>query len=119
MDPLTQGVITGVIANGLTAIVGQEAPELTSDEMFGAFCLIAAMLEASDDVKQLPRLIKKAQHPCFNGLRETLLARIGNKKTDQVQVELDQCGLNSRQQDLTRRWVDREINFVERKPLEG
>jgi hypothetical protein len=86
--------------------------KLTSEELFGAFCLMATMLEADEEEKQLSDWIKSDRRSFMDQVREVFLARIERQKTGQTRLDVDECGFGPKQQELVRQWVRGELNFV-------
>ncbi|MBI2264048.1 MAG: hypothetical protein HYU64_02565 [Armatimonadetes bacterium] len=99
----------------------EPAPELDSDRLFGAFMLLAAMLEPADSpasregVEHLPKLVRSNQ-PFFSFyFRLILVARFDNTVPDgKVKDEMEKCGFTSDQRSFIRRWIRREINLIEK-----
>lgn len=89
------------------------ASKLPSESLFGAFCLAATMLEAHEEDRELLDHVKTAHHPCLDIFQEIFLARLGSRHTGQASLHTPVPGLTERQQEFVRRWVRREINFVE------
>ena len=92
---------------------------LDSEVLFGAFVLIAVLLEAEKlRIQNLKGIeaIKKSQFPFFNLIRSAFIARFEEVPADKVQAEMDRCGFTTEQQDFVWRWILREANFVENLP---
>jgi hypothetical protein len=98
-----------------------EAFSLGPEACFGAFALLATILEASA-LKEKPEKrepkelvsIKKSQHVFLDLMRWVFLARFEQVESTKVQEELDRCGFGAEQQAFAWMWVRKEIDFVQR-----
>lgn len=91
----------------------REPMVLSPDALFAAFALLAAILEASDELKQLPgKAVREIRRPFFDSLRWIFVARFDSAETEKVQAEMDRCGFTTEQQTFGWRWVRREIDLV-------
>jgi hypothetical protein len=90
---------------------------LDSDILFGAFTLLAVMLEFG--TKQLHEHLKKSQIHLFNSIRWILLARFEQVDKEELQKEMDKCGFSHEQQSFVWHWIRKEIHLVAPHPRKG
>lgn len=89
---------------------------LDSETLFGAFTLFAVMLEKYEikDMLEILQNIEETKSPFFDSLRWTFIARFKPAEIDKVRPELNRCGFTQKQQAFIWRWVQGQINFVEK-----
>ncbi|MBD0362528.1 MAG: NACHT domain-containing protein [Coleofasciculus sp. C3-bin4] len=85
-----------------------------SNALFGAFTLLAVVLEGAEEEEEYFDQVEKSKAPLFDFMRWIFLARSDERETDtdKVQSEMDRCGFSTEQQEFIWRWVRREINLV-------
>ncbi len=90
--------------------------DLTPDALFGFFAVFAVAVEASGQVGQVVRGVKKSQLAAFNLLRWSSIAHHTESHFDLVQGEITRCGFTQEQQDFVWRWARGKIKLVDSEP---
>jgi len=95
------------------------AHPLKSETAFGAFVILAPLLEASDDrfLRDSLQTLNETQIPFVVGLRPLLLARFGPVEPPTIQQAMERAGFDTKQQTLISRWIRKEINLAGVKAL--
>ena len=98
----------------------EEAPSLNAEVLFGAFVLLATLLELEtkqsvDTSAYLLERLKDRKALLFGGLRRILISRFESPNSQNVETELAECGFTTKQQTLTKQWVQGEVDFVHLK----
>lgn len=93
--------------------------DLSSNALFGTFSLLAAFLEVSDELGELPKDLIATNHPVLDSLRYILLARFDLAETEKSRMQLESCDFTTEQQTFIWRWVKREVNLVRALRGEG
>ena len=99
---------------GLKHVSIREVLHQDSLALFGAFALLAVLLECGKGSEGIFDWIEESEAPLFDFMRSIFLARSHHREvdTDKVQSEMDRCGFSTEQQEFIWRWVRREINLV-------
>jgi hypothetical protein len=98
----------------------QHFPEThpAADELFGAFVLVAAMLEAEEDAfsgslsKHLFEILERSDAALLTVMRPIIMARYEPREPSSTQLAMEEWGLSDKQQIFVWRWLRREANIV-------
>lgn len=82
------------------------------DTLFGAFVLVATLLEF-DVEHTLIYTIKENMFPLFQLIQSVFIARFDSAYVSRVQTEIDHCKFTLKQQAFIWQWVRQEINFCD------
>jgi len=93
----------------------REPPELDCDKLFGAFAVLALMLEGTSrtiDLREIKEEIRRSRLQFFNKMRWLFLARFEDVKIDGVQEEMDRCGFSVEQRTFALAWIGKKFNLI-------
>jgi len=92
-------------------------PRLDSTQLFGAFLLFAAVLEACSDKNPALQVIQKNSVGSLQRLQRLLLAWDATQGVDPKEVEqsISECGFNDAQANFARDWIASRISLVAKR----
>jgi hypothetical protein len=90
------------------------SPVLPSEELFGAFLLLASLWEArlaGDSAKDLRSRLERLESPSFKKIWPILSARGSGSEEGRVEKALTNCEFNQEQRRLAGAWANGSLNF--------
>jgi hypothetical protein len=86
--------------------------ELSRDALFGAFLLIAASFSGNVKYnKRMVEVIKRSKILLFQKMRLAFIGRFEAFPEHDIEIELNNCGFDEKQQEFIWTWLRGEINF--------